>query len=134
MAAIMDHDYYDGFRTFSWLADLVGLPIDQVRYPDTATPETTSGTARGKVTTRLSGCRCPPSEIPGSRGGNSARYRSPEGSLRRAFPCCVCYSDKIRYRFICIIDIRVISVYVEKYFKKDLFLPSRERSLYYCIL
>jgi len=31
MTAAMDHDYYDGFRTFSWLADLVGLPIDQVR-------------------------------------------------------------------------------------------------------
>jgi len=27
-------DYYDGFRTFSWLADLVGLPIDQVRDTD----------------------------------------------------------------------------------------------------
>lgn len=25
-------DYYDGFRTFSWLADLVGLPIDQVNF------------------------------------------------------------------------------------------------------
>lgn len=30
MAVAVD-DYYDGFRTFSWLADLVGLPIDQVR-------------------------------------------------------------------------------------------------------
>lgn len=33
MAATMDHDYYDGFRTFDWLADIVGLPIDQVRWP-----------------------------------------------------------------------------------------------------
>ncbi|KZC10140.1 hypothetical protein WN55_01123 [Dufourea novaeangliae] len=24
-------DYYDGSRTFSWLADLIGLPIDQVK-------------------------------------------------------------------------------------------------------
>lgn len=32
MAATTDHDYYDGFRTFSWLADLVGLPIDQVNF------------------------------------------------------------------------------------------------------
>lgn len=23
--------YYDGFRTFSWLADFIDLPIDQVR-------------------------------------------------------------------------------------------------------
>ncbi|XP_029169467.1 membrane-bound O-acyltransferase domain-containing protein 2 isoform X1 [Nylanderia fulva] len=33
MAAIItDRDYYDGFRTFSWLADFVGLPIDQVNF------------------------------------------------------------------------------------------------------
>ncbi|XP_015431977.1 PREDICTED: lysophospholipid acyltransferase 1 isoform X2 [Dufourea novaeangliae] len=25
-------DYYDGSRTFSWLADLIGLPIDQVNF------------------------------------------------------------------------------------------------------
>lgn len=25
-------DYYDGFRTFSWLADFIGLPIDQVNF------------------------------------------------------------------------------------------------------
>ncbi|KOX76664.1 hypothetical protein WN51_11017 [Melipona quadrifasciata] len=24
-------DYYDGFRTFSWLADFIDVPIDQVR-------------------------------------------------------------------------------------------------------
>ena len=24
--------YYDGFRTFAWLAELVGLPLDQVRF------------------------------------------------------------------------------------------------------
>ncbi|KAH0949625.1 hypothetical protein HN011_006924 [Eciton burchellii] len=32
MAAAMDHDYYDGFRTFSWLANFIGLPIDQVNF------------------------------------------------------------------------------------------------------
>ncbi|XP_014471117.1 PREDICTED: lysophospholipid acyltransferase 2 [Dinoponera quadriceps] len=25
-------DYYDGFHTFSWLADFIGLPIDQVNF------------------------------------------------------------------------------------------------------
>lgn len=30
MATTMDH--YDGFRTFSWFADFVGLPIDQVNF------------------------------------------------------------------------------------------------------
>lgn len=25
-------DYYDGFRTFSWLAKIIGLPIDQVNF------------------------------------------------------------------------------------------------------
>ncbi|XP_012225902.1 lysophospholipid acyltransferase 6 [Linepithema humile] len=30
MAATMEH--YDGFRTFSWLSDYVGLPIDQVNF------------------------------------------------------------------------------------------------------
>lgn len=24
-------DYYDGFRTFSWLADFIDVPVDQVR-------------------------------------------------------------------------------------------------------
>lgn len=36
MAATMEH--YDGFRTFSWLSNYVGLPIDQVRHQ---TPQNT---------------------------------------------------------------------------------------------
>lgn len=31
MAATMEN-YYDGFRTFSWFADYIGLPIDQVNF------------------------------------------------------------------------------------------------------
>lgn len=50
----VDHDYYDGFRTFSWLADLVGLPIDQVRR------ERRLRERSGRPHTRR--CRCPPAD------------------------------------------------------------------------
>jgi len=62
MAAAMDHDYYDGFRTFSWLANFIGLPIDQVRR----TRPVTRATDRGHA------CRCPP-EIPRAATGDIDR-------------------------------------------------------------
>jgi len=65
MAAAMDHDYYDGFRTFSWLANFIGLPIDQVRRTR-ATYDT------GKHPTGHA-CRCPPAEIPRAATGDIDR-------------------------------------------------------------
>lgn len=29
---VNEEDYYDGFRTFAWLSDIIGLPIDQVNF------------------------------------------------------------------------------------------------------